>query len=282
MPPIATTTYGPVTLRSTFSDDAGFRQWAQGIHDAIVGAGLIQTADTGQIDFTTVTRPTNAYAGVALYRFNDSLQATRPIFLQVSYGTGSPNSVPKVALSVGTGTTGAGALTGATAIPFNSPTSTGGQNGPVFASHGEGSFALNHTPTPGTVTGGVTIVVDRIRDENGAIPDDGVIALSYSGTVGGLTLYLWNGGVVQNSSSTSGPTMGTLPGLTKVGTDILVLPIWYPRGRAYFGKCVSIGGNNSVPDVPHGTVFTATVLGVQQNFLSVAGGSNPLLGIPWA
>ncbi len=97
------------------SSDAGFRAWAQELSNALVAAGLVRAADTGQINFSTVTRPgTNTAGGYEIMRFNDSLQATAPIFLKIEYGTGSSAANPQCWITVGTGSTGSGTLTGQT------------------------------------------------------------------------------------------------------------------------------------------------------------------------
>lgn len=91
--------------------DAGFRAWGAAFKAHLIAVGLTNTADTGQIDWTTVTRPaTNTYAGYEIYRFNDSLQGSAPIFIRFDYGTGSNASNPLSSVSVGTSTDGAGNL----------------------------------------------------------------------------------------------------------------------------------------------------------------------------
>lgn len=96
------------------STDADFRQWGSTISAHLAAAGLVQTADSGQINWTTVTRPTvnNTDGGYEVWRFDDPLQATAPIFIKIGYGGASPATIPRTVMSVGTGTNGAGTLTG--------------------------------------------------------------------------------------------------------------------------------------------------------------------------
>lgn len=99
------------------SSDATFRAWASGVSAALQACGLVKTTDTGQIDFATVLTSTAAdqVRGYEIFRFSDSLQATRPVFIKVEYGSGaSVASSPGMWVSVGTGTDGAGNLTGNT------------------------------------------------------------------------------------------------------------------------------------------------------------------------
>lgn len=113
------------------SSDATFRVWAAEVIAMLTAAGVTQTADTGQINTATVTRPgTNTNAGYAIFRFNDSMQATAPIFFRIDFGTGSVATAPRMQLTVGTATNGSGTISGvgraATAIGGgNTPASTG-------------------------------------------------------------------------------------------------------------------------------------------------------------
>jgi hypothetical protein len=78
-------------LPAFLADDATFRAWGSGIAAQIAAMGLVQTSDTGQINWVTVARPAlNTIAGYEIWRFNDALQATKPVFIRIDYGTSSP------------------------------------------------------------------------------------------------------------------------------------------------------------------------------------------------
>lgn len=107
---MTTSTYSTVI---NHTKDAGFRAWGSELSTALQTVGLVQTADTGQINWTTVTRPgTNTAGGYEIYRFNDALQGTAPVFIKLEYGTSSSASNPQLWLTVGTGSDGAGTITG--------------------------------------------------------------------------------------------------------------------------------------------------------------------------
>ena len=93
-----------------------FRTWALAIFNTIISGGWVQAADTGQINFGTVTVPVtvNTSAGYVILKMNDTLQATTPCFLKLEFGTGASTTYPVLYVSVGTGTDGAGALSGVT------------------------------------------------------------------------------------------------------------------------------------------------------------------------
>jgi hypothetical protein len=99
------------------STDALFRVWGSELSAKFAAVGLVQTADTGQINWATATRAANSSsfatgnAGYEIWRFNDSVQAAAPIYMKVLYGTGL-SGAPRIGIEVGTGSDGAGTLTG--------------------------------------------------------------------------------------------------------------------------------------------------------------------------
>ena len=100
-------------LAGNLSSDATFQALVTSIDSAIVAVGWVVTSDTGQITPASVIRAgAGLFAGYRLYRMNDSLQATAPCFLKVYYGQASSASVFKMSFQTGTGTDGAGNLTG--------------------------------------------------------------------------------------------------------------------------------------------------------------------------
>lgn len=85
--------------------------------------GLVQTEDTGQLDslsppVLSTTLGSNNTFGYRIFRFNDAMQAARPIFLKIVLNYVVRNSdtssrLPYFQLVVGTGSNGAGSITGA-------------------------------------------------------------------------------------------------------------------------------------------------------------------------
>jgi hypothetical protein len=107
--PTINTTINPSTC---MANDAAFRAWGSILSAAIATAGWVQTADTGQINWSTVVRSAGGTAaGYEIWRLNDSLQSTAPIYIKVEYGTGPTTAYPGLWITAGTGSDGAGALT---------------------------------------------------------------------------------------------------------------------------------------------------------------------------
>jgi len=110
------TTYigAPYNTPQTITN-AEFQAFCTSIKNALVAAGLVQTADTGQMNTATITWPgtTSTNAGYLVFWFNDSLQGTSPIYLKLSLGRGASNTLSTIIqLQLGQGTNGAGTLTG--------------------------------------------------------------------------------------------------------------------------------------------------------------------------
>lgn len=164
--------------RIRHDSDALFREWGEELHDELVAAGLVQTADTGQIDWGTVTRASiNSDAGYEIWRFDDTLQATAPIFIKLMYGTGSNASAPRLRLQVGTGTDGAGTLTGVVSSIHSADSSTTNNSdttAPSYLCVAEGFFGLCHKPEINNQIWYQSIfTVERTTDTDGEWTADG-------------------------------------------------------------------------------------------------------------
>lgn len=89
--------------------DAGFRAWGSGLDAGLTTAGLVQTADTGQINWVTATRPgvNFTFAGYTIWRLANS-----SMYFKLQYGIANGNTLPLLQVQVGTGSNGSGTLTG--------------------------------------------------------------------------------------------------------------------------------------------------------------------------
>lgn len=108
-------TYENYTVNDLTDTDAKFQAWVQAIEAAFLASGfLVVAADTGQINPATVTKPTvvSTYAGFRIYKANDSLQATKPLYVKMEYGVSIGVNRPICRVTIATATNGAGTLTG--------------------------------------------------------------------------------------------------------------------------------------------------------------------------
>lgn len=91
---------------------ADFRLWAQYVHDSFI-LGMVDTLATGSVDIATMAIPTaqNESKGFKVYRFDDALQATYPVFVKVEFGSGTSAGPPGLWFTIGKTHDGAGTLT---------------------------------------------------------------------------------------------------------------------------------------------------------------------------
>jgi hypothetical protein len=107
---------------------ANFIAWAQPISTALgTTAGWLQSSDTGQVNWSTISAPPGSAAYVyEVWQPNDGLAN---FYLKIEYGNFTGTNSPTVRLTIGTVTNGAGTLIGSVVGPFTTnlgsiPTST--------------------------------------------------------------------------------------------------------------------------------------------------------------
>lgn len=197
------TTSSPAIMWGTTT--AAFRTAGAAVSTALAAVGLVKTADTGQIDWTTVNWPgsLNTDAGYEIWRFNDSLQATVPVYLKMTWGEGSSSGFNRLTVAVGTGTNGAGTLTGLTGTLFSVVDLAGSDTVIPQRLFGDGgSLAFLFAATAGGTysTYALVLVIDRTRNSDGTANGDGLYACYGSGSsYSNVRSKIWNfvGGSVQ-------------------------------------------------------------------------------------
>lgn len=163
---------------------AQFRAWGRGISESIAAVGFVKAAATGTVNWDTVNAATavNTAAGYEVWRFDDVLQASTPIFFKLEYGCSSNVAAVQMWITVGRGTDGAGNITGVlvgrtvigrTGNAVNSTTVTD-----CYTSSCAQKSCLAVMPFAGTnYTAAASMpgfVLDRSRDENGDPTNEGL------------------------------------------------------------------------------------------------------------
>lgn len=122
---MTTTSYSSFLDQTT---NAGYRAWIAEFHTALVAVGMVQTADAGQVNTATITVPGagSTYNGYSLWHFVGSVLT---LYLRFDFGSGALASWPSMMVTVGTGSDGAGGITGQSSTPAiftnnNPPNST--------------------------------------------------------------------------------------------------------------------------------------------------------------
>ena len=162
------------------TSDAGFVAWITEFSANLRAVGLIPTSDTGQIVLASALRPgLGGVAGYEIYRMNDTLQSTAPIFIKFEYGT-CPNGSTQAAIwiTAGTGSNGAGGITnifdGRQLFSDNDSLYSFTAPYPSFWTCGEGYFAFGWksgiNSGGGEGRAGALLADDRRGDEVGRQP----------------------------------------------------------------------------------------------------------------
>jgi hypothetical protein len=180
---MATQAMSAVALQHT--TDAEFRLWAGYIHNTfLLTSCWVQTSDTGQINLTTVTRPTvaNTKQGYGVYRMNDTLQSTAPCFVRIDYGSGGVAANPGIWITIGTGSDGAGNITTKRMDGGGNAATTCSVQANATVRNSYGSAAPNRiTVLVGVGTSQVSMGfgIERTKDSSGADTATGLLVASY-------------------------------------------------------------------------------------------------------
>jgi hypothetical protein len=242
--PGANSTIGTGNNAPTNASDASFRGWTQMVANGFISAGWARAIDTGNINFTTVSTPAVASVaqGYDIFKMQDTLQNTAPVFVKVEYGAGSTNTFPSLWITIGSGSNGAGMLTGPLSlrrqININSPASTNAITSFISGDANRIGMALWHfsnTTFGNTVCIGpqsIYFSIERTKDASGADTNEGVLFVgrtNVSAAIVGTQQY-WNSATGPTGLEDWGVLLPTVNiGLT-TGVQTAFYPIYHSKG----------------------------------------------------
>ena len=264
------------------STDAAFRTWVAEIITQLAAVGLTQTADTGQINTSTVTRAAiNTAAGYTIWRFSDTLQSTSPIFLKLEFGSGSFNTNPQMWVSISTGTNGAGTLNnlaGATPVRFycvsgNFPQSSSYPSYFCCDQSTIGYVGISWKIGGGSYTnssyGGFHL--GRSNDSTGASTGNAVFLLSNASpgapisSWGTMQCYSYTTTAIYPITASALPNAALywsiypfVPSVTLTGGAVQVMPGMMMTPSIQFTQCI---GLCSATEIPLGSTFSSALIG---------------------
>jgi hypothetical protein len=258
----------------TFSNgaptDAVFRAWGVLFNAKLALAGLVQTADTGQINWTTVsTAVINTAAGYEIWRFNDTLQATAPVFLKIEYGSGAATTGPSIWLTVGSGSDGAGNLTGIKSTRQQFTCATGAAC-TCYVSGDTNRFVL---AVPNTaVSTSFLVSFERTVDAAGAVTNEGVLLAGNAPTPGTTwAQQMWNctlGPMTASWESSIGVLTPILAPFGTSGSQIAVYPVFHTKG-VYLNPGLNLLGYFAAT-IGAASPITFSYYGVNHTFMPLA------------
>lgn len=297
-------TTASATINFVQATDAEFRTWVAAIHTQLVAVGLVQTADTGQINTATVLAPTaaNQNRGYSMWKPNDALTDW---FLKLEFGSWSVGALnPMMKWSIGWATDGAGTFTGLQKSSLAHMAITGSNNGITAAecwfcfSGSAFAMVLNQTKL-GTNGMNHALMIDRYRDADGTPNADGVTISSCADSNGGY-IFVDGANPASRTFQHSVPATGGVP--AREAMDFMlagVLNRGTTWGRAGLIGLLPIHGWDGGPtpamisgvqyltiDVTNGTIFKCSLYGTEHTFraahvITSVGGAVPRLAILW-
>lgn len=233
--------------------------------NSLVTAGvLIKTTDTGQVDWTTVLETSTSGTFYEIFKLNDSLNATNPIWMKFVYTTPATNTLnPQCYIQLSmTGTNGTGTLTNPSPLVLyrgliGNVSLSDTTVRPCYASAGDGYLTLFGDWGNGynaASQGQFALGIERLRDSNGNIVGDGLTVI---GTFNVFTQNqaLFSNGAVSHTISNAGIGIITMC-CSAITSNIVNL----------FSAACTI----SPPIMSRGSSMTAYVQYDGANFLAVA------------
>jgi hypothetical protein len=255
---------------------ANLKAWGMPI-SAFIQSVWTQTADTGQINWSTVSLPAaGSFGGYEIYKPNDALAA---VYLKVEYGRCSSTSAAIMRLSIGTTTDGAGNLTGASSVlqvsgTNNANHATNGTSATWECDFsGSGSRLGILVARNATVGAAMGFVVERSLNASGVYTADYLTLLSFgqTGTANAITFQstLPLSGTVFNVAAGVGGVPVVIADLsTSCGANgnIALSPVFPSYGQ--FGNPMTAAGSARGADVVDGSTYTSTLYGATMTWMA--------------
>jgi len=266
------------------SSTANFKNWAKAISDALTSMGWALTSDTGQVNWSTVTVPGSGSFVYEIWKPTDALQTgSTQFFVKIKYGTGSGSPAgPRLQIQVGTGTDGAGNLTGFTTTnaEVTGTAATGQGSLATFDCYFSGdtdrcsfmlwrSFAAN--PTNFTC-------IERTKDTAGVNSSDGVNQYNGAnvGVLGQQTIVFGVGTVnhpaLNNNRYVSVYDQGNDGGTRAFNNNVPVFPVFPLYGKV--GNPATTLAFIWNTDVAEGCIFTTTLYGATRTYIASSNFTN--------
>lgn len=255
----------------------------------MAAAGWVQTADTGQTAASAfpAATSTNTVAGYQVWRMADSLQGTYPVYVKFEFGSGAATNTLGLWFTIGTGSNGAGTITGILGSRFAVPQQTTSASSlPAYGSGGTARLCAIQGYQTATANCVVMWGIERSKDSAGADTGSGVIFSSQWGSalsnLAGWQYLPFSGTtraaqvsctIVANQSSTASMADGANVGLMPIYPMAQMGPMEQQLNYLlYYNTDIVVGNNISV--TVKGSSHTYRTLGVPYNWSS----ATPLWG----
>lgn len=171
-----------------------------------------KTADSGQINWSTVTRPgENTSGGYEIRRLNDSRDATAPIYVKIEYGTDITDPNPTIWITIGKGSNGSGTITNIMLSRYKCTTNNNYNTTtpwPSYYSCCDGFIGMLFC-SGANIYGLMSFIIQRTVDDTGATNDDGIAVFLNRNDAANYGARMWcynyaTGYIIDSGSSVAG------------------------------------------------------------------------------
>ena len=250
-------------LAMTNATDAQFRAWGKAISDSLQAVGIVKTADSGQIDWATVAAPTaaNTQMGYEIYRFNDTLQSTAPVFIKIAFGSASssPNNTA-LWISIGTGSNGSGTLTGGILPEQQNPVNANGAATTHYISGSSNRFVI--AIQGASSSNHMILTVERTHNSSGSDTSSGVMVNRMASSVDSQHYILFSDSSVVTTSQIMCLTPAGMSGAKS--PDINLYPVrFFTPGEGPVSNCL-VGYISG--DFAFNSSYTVSICGTSRAF----------------
>lgn len=271
-----------------------FKQWAQAISTAFSTFGWLQSADTGQVNWSSISGVpgTNSYV-YEIWQPNDGLAN---YYVKVEYGNVGGSNCPAARLSLGTVTNGAGTLSGLSFGPVGVCNTQWTGSAPFTPPSTTVQYECNFSGTAGRIgvmmwrnttatNGNWMFAIERSLNSSGAYT--GTYVTLYVGgqslpannnqpsVFGQRTLHLTTGPGPNSSNNSTAGTNGSNGGLIVRGwcggttssfNNSIPIDFAVPN-VGYYDYPGTVVGCGYGADIVEGVPFSATVYGVAHTYM---------------
>lgn len=241
-------------------------QWGGALAARLAAHGWVQTSDTGQVNIGAAASSStvNYNYGYQIWRMNDSLQATNPVFIKIEFLTGATYTNPALYLTVGTGSNGTGTLTGIVSPKLNPQCASYSSSTVSYLTTGDvNRFACF---MPNNIGNGLGFSIERSKDSSGNDTGDGVQIFIFGSLATSQQYYLALNGTYRSTINNISALYPT--GATTLIHDSNVVPVLPLISHNQDG--IKNPGTNLVlyagGDIAPGTQFTVAVYGTVHTY----------------
>jgi hypothetical protein len=262
-------------IDTTVGSNAAIRSWAGEISATFTAGGWVQTSDTGQTASSALTGSpgVNTSSGYQIWRMADSLQTgASTVFLKLEYGEGASTSSPSIWITLGTGSDGAGNITGAI-LARTQITAGSGTSSSSITTYGSATTS-RVSWVYGNSSGHLLFSIERTKDASGNDTNEGLLVLGSAQANAILTVKINQYLRFTNNTLLSSTAMGTAvpSGATWAdGSNFGVSPVRFFNGTPS-NPCISwLAYLNG--DTAQGVSLPVQIFGVTRTFMPLGNAS---------